>query len=115
MLTINDIILDPTAAANLPQAEVARLLVECAAAQTILAAHLAAPPPAPSATVPEQPAINGHEPDTLLTVREAARRLKCSEKTLRRRRRELPFFVHMPGRAVRISERRLNKFLERRT
>jgi excisionase family DNA binding protein len=92
-----------------------RLLVECAAAQTILAAQLAAPHvpvPAPLA----DNAANAPESDVLLTVAEAAARLKCSPKTLYRRHKSknCPFFVNMPGRGVRISERRFNKFLERR-
>ncbi len=75
MLTINDIILDPSAAANLPQAEITRLLVECAAAQTILAAQLAVQPAPVVDTIPRAT----REPEVgLITVPEAAIRLHRS-------------------------------------
>lgn len=97
------------------RATLVRLLAAFKLGLAVASARLAALPETPAALpVPE---ANGQAPeaDRLITVAEAAKRLSCCPKTLYRRRKSLPFFVSLPGRAVRISERRLARYLERRT
>jgi excisionase family DNA binding protein len=52
----------------------------------------------------------GRDPDELLTVDVAARRLGLSEDWLYRHARKLPFTVHV-GRQVRFSARRLEAYI----
>jgi excisionase family DNA binding protein len=55
----------------------------------------------------------GRDPDELLTVDVAARRLGLSEDWLYRHARKLPFTVHV-GRQVRFSARRLEAYIAAR-
>jgi predicted DNA-binding transcriptional regulator AlpA len=62
---------------------------------------------------------NGNAPepeglDRLLTVAEAASRLAVKPRWLYGHAKVLPFAVHLPGRALRFSERGLAKWLEKR-
>jgi len=107
------IIHDEKTLAAWDRATLVQMLAGLKLGQAVISARLAAMPEAPAPVVPE---ANGHapEPDNLITVTEAAKRLACCPKTLYRRRKNLPFFVALTGRAVRVSERKLARYLEKR-
>jgi excisionase family DNA binding protein len=80
--------------ADIAPEKIAPMMAQMAAIQLSLAARLVA-------EVTEHPQADA---DTLLTVEEAAARLKCSEDWLYRRAKRLPFTVRV-GRNLRFSER----------
>lgn len=97
--TLDQIAADPAKAAALPVEVRGSLIVRAAAVLAALGAAMAAH---------EQDA----GPDRLLTVKEAAERLKLSEDYLYRHARGLPFFVQPNGgRAIRFSERGIERYL----
>jgi hypothetical protein len=94
---------------NLTHNDLAALAARFAAGQVIVATRMAAlPPPMPVADP------NGvREPEVgLITVDEAAERLRRSPKWLYRRSKTLPFVVRL-GRSVLIDPRKLAKWLEK--
>ena len=80
--------------ATLSSEEIAPIMAQMAAIQLSLAARLIA----------EKSESPQNENDTLLTVEEAAARLKCSEDWLYRRAKSLSFTIRV-GRSLRFSER----------
>jgi excisionase family DNA binding protein len=84
------------------------LLAACAAIETRIAVRLvtaAADPPAPADT----------GADRFLTVREAAARLGVKPQYIYEHKKTLPFVERVGSRAIRISERRLARYMATRT
>lgn len=101
--TLDELAADPTKAAALPPQARQTLALRAVAA---LAALAVAPAPAiPSPEAPDQ--------ERLLDVGEAARRLGVSRDWLYRRASRLPFTVRL-GRAVRVSEAGLARYIRQR-
>jgi excisionase family DNA binding protein len=86
---------DPT---EIEPDQIAPVMAQMAAIQLSLAARLV------SATTEK----SQEETDTLLTIEEAAERLKCSEDWLYKRARKLPFTFRV-GRNLRFSERGIDE------
>src|SRR5205823_3479802 len=100
VLSLDAIALDPAKAAALPVEARGSLIVQAAAVLAALGASMAA--------VRQE---HG-EPDTLLTVKEAAPLLKMSRDYLYRHARQFPFFVRPNGaRAVRFSAHGIERYL----
>ena len=101
----------PDAPVNLPDdqvhallAEIARLHVELAAGSSRLLGDLLA----------RRTARDHHIPDRLLTVEQAAAELGVNARSIRRRARDLPFILRLSGKAIRVSEEGLRRWMEAR-
>jgi excisionase family DNA binding protein len=98
----------PALAAQLSQSERAAAALKCATVLAALAGSMVRDPePLP------QPGASA-ERDRLLTVKEVAERMGCSEDYVYRNKRQLPFYRPL-GRKVTFSARQLDEFLARRS
>lgn len=82
------------------------LLAACAATEARIALRLATAEPAASAEV---------GPDRFLTVREAGARLGVKPQYIYEHQKTLPYVVRVGSRAIRVSERRLARYMATRT
>lgn len=105
--TLDEIAADAQCAEGLPQSVLVSLLLRAAAAQTTLTVRLTAAPETPAAAQSE-------ERDKLLTVKEAAERLRRSTKWIYRATAtgSLPFARRI-GNALMFSESGLEKWVAR--
>jgi len=90
-----------------PPGALGPLLAACAAAEARIAVRLAtaaAEPPAPAAV----------GPDRFLTVREAAARLGVKPQYIYEHKATLLFVERVGSRAIRVSERRLDRYMATR-
>jgi len=88
-----------------PREALVPLLAACAATEARIAARLAtAEPPAPVDA----------GPDRFLRVREAAARVGMTPQYIYENRATLPFVVRVGTRALRVSERRLTRYMANR-
>jgi excisionase family DNA binding protein len=100
--TLDAIARDPAKAAALPAEDRGALIVQAAAVLAALGATMTA-------------ARGDGEPDTLLTVDQAASRLGLSKDYLYRHARQFPFLVQPNGaRAIRFSARGVARYIEER-
>lgn len=95
--------IDPSA---IPADQIPAVLTALAALQSALAARLMATPRAATRV-----SVADDDHDTLLTVREIAKRLRRSPKWVYRRVKTLPFARKLDNRAWVFSERGLEKWL----
>jgi predicted DNA-binding transcriptional regulator AlpA len=84
------------------------LLVACAATEARIAVRLAT-----ASAEPAAPVDTG--PDRFLTVREAAARVGMKPQYIYEQQVTLPFVVRVGSRAIRVSERRLARYMANRT
>jgi hypothetical protein len=108
--TLDMIAAIPTSVSALSRDETVNLLTRCAAAQSILTAHLLVTPEIGA------PATTPTEPDTMLTVAEAAKLLRCSPRWIWRQhaRRKLKFVIQKSPRSLLCSKRGVEAWLEAR-
>ena len=104
---MTDCALDLSHLNELPREDIPALLVQLAAAQSMLAARLLA-------ERYERQTDTTSEAGKLLTVKEAASRTGMSEDWLYRRARSLPFTVRV-GRSLRFSEAGLDRWVRSRS
>jgi excisionase family DNA binding protein len=93
--------------AHAPPGAMVSLLAACAATEARIAVRLAT-----AAAEPAAPVDAG--PDRFLTVKEAAARLGMTPQYIYDNQATLPFVAHV-GRAVRISEHKLGRYMANRT
>jgi hypothetical protein len=99
--TLDAIARDPAKAAALPAEDRGALIVQAAAVLAALGAAMTIKAP------------DDAEPDTLLTVDQAASRLRLSKDYLYRHAREFPFLVQPnAARAIRFSARGIARYIE---
>jgi hypothetical protein len=101
---LDQIIADPATAASLTPADIAKLLAEVGAAQSILVGQLLA---APDAT-PQA------EADEWLTVTEACSLLRCQPRWIWRNKRKLGFTRQTSPRSLLCSKRGIENWLAAR-
>jgi predicted DNA-binding transcriptional regulator AlpA len=93
--------------AHAPPGALVPLLAACAATEARIAIRLAT-----ASAEPAPPADVG--PDRFLTVREAAARLGVKAQYMYEHQATLPFVVRVGSRAIRVSERRLARYIAHR-
>jgi hypothetical protein len=104
-----DLILrEPATVAALPRQDLEQLLREAAAVQSTLTAYL------PLAESGESSASAPEAENKMLTVEEAAIRLRRSRRWIYRHAKQLPFVKRISARSLLISEHGLQKWLDRR-
>jgi hypothetical protein len=91
-----------------PPAALVPLLAACAATEARIAVRLAT-----ASAEPAPPADVG--PDRFLTVREAAVRVGMTAQYIYENKDTLPFVARVGTRAIRVSERRLARYMANRT
>jgi len=106
-----DLILrEPAMSAALPREVWEQLLREAAAVQCTLVAH----PPSAASGENSGRASTSEADDKMLTVEEAAIRLRRSKRWLYRHSKQLPFVKRISSRSLLVSEHGLQKWLDRR-
>jgi hypothetical protein len=103
--TLDEVVADPTRASSLPAGSLQALLCRCVMAQTVLLGALVAGS-APRTDAPV-------EPDALLDVKEAAKRMASTKDWLYRHSRRLPFTVRN-GRQLRFSAAGIARYIRER-
>jgi excisionase family DNA binding protein len=104
--TLNALAANPDRIADLPDTEIRRLLVEI----TVLQARLSSLVEGILIRVlPRADKVQAE--DRLLQVEEAAAMLGVDERWIRRRARTLPFVRRLSGKAIRISEEGLKRWV----
>ena len=104
-LRLADVVGQPDLLDDADGAQIAALLVEVSALEARFAGRLAH-------IALEARDVNE---ERLLTIDEAAKFLRLESAWVRRRTNELPFIVRISGGAVRVSRRRLEAWVARRT
>jgi len=92
--SLDNVVRDPVSVATLTPAEIAKLLAEVGAAQSILTAQLLAAP----AALPT--CDTSAAPDTMLTVAEAAKLIRRDRRWIWRHKKTLPFVKQISGRSL---------------
>jgi hypothetical protein len=106
------IAVNPKCVETLSRDETVSLLTQCAAAQSILTAHLLTV--APDSSAPAPSTTSSEPDDTLLTVAEAAKLLRRSPRWIWRNARKLPFVRRISSRSLLCSRNEIKTWLAAR-
>ncbi len=105
--TVAELLDDPRRVAEVPPEAIPTLLCQLSALQSTLAARIINTPF-------DHRQGNGPDGDTLLDVREAAKRLGTSSDYLYRNSKRLPFTVRLGPRQLRFSARGIERYIRQR-
>jgi excisionase family DNA binding protein len=106
--SLDEIARDPARAGHLGRPALTALLLRTAAAQSAIVAQLTA------IGSMEQPARSGEADGKMLTVDEAAARLRKSRQWIYRHAKTLPFVRRLSRKSLLVSEADLKRYLDRR-